>query len=100
MKTPSRNSLHVKTQNLHLYIYCNMPSLGQFDPRPAVTEWLKRKERWAKETPKAREQRWFKGIFKDTNNAEDNEDERDEEDSDKSQLKTRIFWDKKDLILR
>ena len=37
------------------------------------------------------EQRWFKGIFKDANNAEDNDDERDEEDSDKSQLKTRIF---------
>ena len=66
-------------------------SLNQLDPRPAVTEWLKRKEMRAKETPTAREQKWRRGIFKDANNAEDNEDVRDEEDSDKSQLKMRIF---------
>ena len=85
MKTPSRNSLNIKTQNLHLYIYCNMSLIDQFDPRPLFNEWLKRMERRAKETLIAREQRWWRGIFKDANNAEDNEDERDEEDSDKPQ---------------
>ena len=45
MKTPSRNSLDIKTQNLHLYFYYNTPSLDEFDPRSIVTEWQQRKER-------------------------------------------------------
>ena len=42
MKIPSKNSLDIKTQNLHLDIYYSMPSLGEFDPRPVDTERLKK----------------------------------------------------------
>ena len=43
MTTPPRNSLDIKTRNLDLFMYYNLPSLDQFDPRPVVTKWLKKK---------------------------------------------------------
>ena len=55
-----------------------MASLDEFDPRPIVAKWLARIQRRCKQTQKAKEQRWFKGIFKEANSAigEDNKEDK------------------------
>jgi len=40
-----------------------MPSLQNWDPRPAIQIWLNQNEHHIKDTPKAKEQNWFNGIF-------------------------------------
>ncbi|KAF0703482.1 Uncharacterized protein FWK35_00036588, partial [Aphis craccivora] len=46
-----------------LFIHFNMPTLQNWDPRPAIQIWLNQNERRIKDTPKAKEQEWFNGIF-------------------------------------
>lgn len=42
-----------------------MPVLEKFNPRHAVLLWIKNKEHRCKETPKARDQKWYNHIFED-----------------------------------
>ncbi|KAL5245424.1 hypothetical protein ACI65C_012834 [Semiaphis heraclei] len=63
LKSINRQSLHVETENEYLFIHFNMPALQNWDPRPAIQIWLNQNERRIKETPKAKEQEWFSGIF-------------------------------------
>ncbi|KAF0757554.1 Uncharacterized protein FWK35_00006906, partial [Aphis craccivora] len=42
-----------------------MPSLTKLDPRSAVQLWINKKDRRVKDTHKAKEQTWFKGIFEE-----------------------------------
>lgn len=63
LKSSHRCSLDIKTENLYLYVYFNMPDLENWDPRPAVAMWLDAKARRTKTTEKAKNQRWFHGIF-------------------------------------
>ncbi len=60
-----------------------MPSLDEFDPRPVAAAWLKNKERRNKETPKAKEQRWFKSIFKEASQSENDNEDNDDKQSTK-----------------
>lgn len=63
LKTSHRCSMDIKTENLYLYVYFNMPCLKEWDPRPAIVRWLESKERRNKSVLKAKDQRWFSGIF-------------------------------------
>jgi len=53
----------VKTENEYLFINFNMPAFQNWEPRPAIQTWLNQNERRIKDTPKAKEQEWFNGIF-------------------------------------
>lgn len=55
--------MHVKTENEYLFIHFNMPAFQNWDPRPSIQTWLNQNERRIKDTPKAKEQEWFNGIF-------------------------------------
>ena len=68
LKSTFRSRLDRKTIVDYLYINVNMPTLSNFDPRPAVLKWLSDKERRHRETPKVSKQQWFKTVF-------DNEEE-------------------------
>jgi len=63
LKSINRQSLHVETDNEYLFIHFNMPVLQNWDPRPAIQIWLNQHERRINDTPKAKEQEWFNGIF-------------------------------------
>lgn len=63
LKSAHRCSLDIKTENLYLYIYYNMPCMELWDPRPAILKWINNKDRRTKSTPKAKNQEWYHGIF-------------------------------------
>lgn len=63
LKSAHRCSLDVKTENLYLYVYFNMPTLELWDPRPAIVKFIELKNRRKKDTPKAKDQDWYGGIF-------------------------------------
>jgi len=63
LKSINRQSLHVETENEYLFINFNMPTLQNWDLKPAIQIWLNQNEHRIKETPKAKEQEWFNGMF-------------------------------------
>lgn len=63
LKSANRQNLLVESENEYLFVHFNMPSLSLWDPRDAVLSWTNATNRRVKETPKAREQSWFKGVF-------------------------------------
>ena len=76
--------MHVETENEYLFIHFNMPALQNWDPRPAIQIWLNQNERRIKETPKAKEQEWFSGIFMEAT-------KRKSEDQTEQTIKKRMF---------
>lgn len=64
LKTNLKCNLARQTISDYLYVYMNMPTLSEFDVRPAVLAWVNDKDRRCKDAPKAVEQRWFKHVFK------------------------------------
>lgn len=52
-----------------------MPSVCNFDPRPAVVLWINDKERRFRKTPKASQQEWFKNTFEVLDHYEQDEEE-------------------------
>ncbi|KAL4107180.1 hypothetical protein QTP88_017563 [Uroleucon formosanum] len=84
LKSINRQSLHVETENEYLFIHFNMPALQNWDPRPAIHIWLNQNERRIKETPKAKEQEWFSGIFMEAT-------KRKSEDQTEQTIKKRMF---------
>lgn len=65
LKTEKRSLLSIQTENLYLYVYFNMPPLESWDPRPAITKWIKMKDRRTRDHSKAKEQSWYTGIFEE-----------------------------------
>lgn len=57
-----RSRISIETENLNLYIHHNMPALENFSPVKAISLFLETKHR-LKETPKAKQQFYYKGIF-------------------------------------
>ena len=53
LKSSTRSSLERDTVSDYLYAHMNMPPLAQFDPRPAVCNWLTDRTRRQKDTPRA-----------------------------------------------
>ncbi|KAL4122559.1 hypothetical protein QTP88_014865 [Uroleucon formosanum] len=84
LKSINHQSLHVETENEYLFIHFNMPALQNWDPRPAIQIWLNQNERRIKETPKAKEQEWFSGIFMEAT-------KRKSEDQTEQTIKKRMF---------
>ena len=78
LKTPMRNGIDIKTQNLYLYVHLSMETLEEWDPRPCIIRWLNQKEHRKKTVEKAKRQIWFKGVFKEANvvNDESGDDRR------------------------
>lgn len=74
LKTSLRSSLNLETENLYLFVHHNMPVLAEWDPRPTIMNWFKDRERRAKETPKAKEQSWYKHVFQEATGEEDEAD--------------------------
>lgn len=76
LKTSSRSSLSLETENRYLFINYNMPPLKNWNPRKAILFWMREKERRShqdllkKET--ALKQSWYEGVF---DNTEEDEDE-------------------------
>ena len=64
-----------------------MAPVADWDPRDAVLLWLKR-ERRSRDTPKAREQSWFNGIF---NHSEKSQQENSDGDPGAAKEKSRYF---------
>jgi len=67
-KSSDRQSLKVETENEYWFVHFNMPPITLWDPRPATLLWINSSNRRLKESSKAREQSWFKGIFDQTLN--------------------------------
>ncbi|KAL5235556.1 hypothetical protein ACI65C_002966 [Semiaphis heraclei] len=84
LKSINRQCLHIETENEYLFIHFNMPALQNWDPRPAIQIWLNQNERRIKETPKAKEQEWFSGIFMEAT-------KRKSEDQTEQTIKKRMF---------
>jgi len=63
MKTSKRSSLSPDVLNNALYIKFNMSTVSQFNPLPAVIQWLKQRNRHSKIHPKATLQEYFEGVF-------------------------------------
>lgn len=64
-----RSSLDLPTENKYLYVYNNMPSLKDYNPRPAVDDWFGKSERRTntKSTGDGTitQQRYLKSIFEE-----------------------------------
>lgn len=72
IKTPGRSCFNIASENKWLFIHFNLPPLSNWDPRKAVVEWLKQKERRELSSTiaaseygerKTTSQSFFKGIF-------------------------------------
>lgn len=77
LKTAFRGSLSVDTENKYLFIYYNMPSLENWNPRKAITLWLSEKNR-RKHTDLLQKETytkstWFKGIFENATKESEND---------------------------
>jgi hypothetical protein len=70
LKSSDRQSLIVETENEYLFVHFNMPPLTLWDPRPATLLWINSSNRRLRETSKAREQGWFKGIIDQSLNSQ------------------------------
>lgn len=74
IKTSKRNRLLIETENKYLYIYFNMPSLENWNPRPAIKTWMTAKQRRDNSNVidrKATHAPYFKGIFENAQNEND-----------------------------
>ena len=74
MKNAIRSRLSVDSENEYLYIYHNMPPLALWNPRKAVHAWISSRQHQVKDTPKAPQQAWFRGILAEGGRV-DNEDD-------------------------
>uniref|UniRef100_A0A2S2QYM8 Uncharacterized protein n=1 Tax=Sipha flava TaxID=143950 RepID=A0A2S2QYM8_9HEMI len=63
LKTATRSSLSPTVINDSLYVKINMPALDEFDPQPAVFNWLNKKKRHSKMHTHAKKQEWYQGVF-------------------------------------
>lgn len=45
-----------------------MPPLISWDPRSSIVNWINTSDRRVRDTPKAKKQEWFKGIFEEATN--------------------------------
>lgn len=67
LKTYKRMKLLISTENDYLYIHFNMPSLSQWNPRPAVSRYLAEKNRRQSlqtvESTKTTQRSHFKHVF-------------------------------------
>ena len=65
LKTADRSSLSNDTLAHNLYVNMNMPTLAEFDPRPAALYWMSEKRHRAVEPSKAIQQEWFMQTFRE-----------------------------------
>lgn len=90
LKSASRSSFSIETENLYMYIYFNMPPLESWDPRPAVDSWIKLKDRRNKSHEKAEEQTWYTGIFQKANKRINNQKNNSDENNERPQKKRKF----------
>lgn len=62
-KNPDRSSLSQLTLSNYLYIKSNMGTLENFDPTPAVSYWMNKKQRLPRCNEKAYQQEWYNDVF-------------------------------------
>lgn len=98
LKSITRSSLSVESENEYLFVHHNMPPLIEWKPQAAVLLWLKKREHRLRDTPKATDQDWFNGIFhgnssESTDNKEIQtyESDNDQEDGSHKTKKQRLF---------
>jgi len=63
LKSVSRSTMKLNTENMYLFIHYNMPVLSDWDPTPAIIHWMKNKRRRVRDRTKGRQQPYFKGVF-------------------------------------
>lgn len=84
LKTAKRNELLIETENKYLYVYFNMPSLQNWNSRPAIKAWMTEKTRRDRSNVidhKATQAPHFKGIFENTQNETDAQSDNKKVDS-------------------
>lgn len=102
LKTASRNSLNIETENRYLHVHFNMPPLFEWEPRKTVMNWMMKKERRQhdliieSDEHKAKEQPHFLGVFcqaEESRKRKGNEDENEDNvsTSSKHKFKRRCF---------
>ena len=65
LKTADRSSLSNKTLAHNFYVINNMPTLAEFDPRPAALYWMSEKRHRAVEPSKTIQQEWIVQTFRE-----------------------------------
>lgn len=68
LKTFSRNSVSLETENKYLYVHFNMPTLELWNPREAINMWMgdkKRKDHSNVIEKSAKNAPYYKSIFED-----------------------------------
>lgn len=98
LKSAGRQNLLVESENEYLFVHFNVPPLSLWNPRDAVLLWTNETNRRVKETPKTREQSWFKGVFAEASQTQglkrdlqDMENNKAEKHSKNRQFKKIIF---------
>jgi len=84
LKTSLRSSLDICTESRYLFIHHNLPPAEDWNARPAVLRWLLEKSRRFNIPTKAKEQSYFRHVFKEatTDSVKDDDDETGDEAGD------------------
>lgn len=93
LKSPDRSGMTLQTEDFYLYVYYiyNMPPIDQWDPRPAVWNWMDAKMHRTRDRLKGKQQEYFKGIFLEATKPKKRKLEECEEDPAPSRKKKKIF---------
>ena len=75
MKSTGRARMLLETENHNLYVHCNMPTVEEWDPCPAVEIWITSRIRRCRDRPKGRKQTYFKGIFLQSDKESNDQDQ-------------------------
>lgn len=74
LKSVSRSTMKLNTENMYLFIHYNMPVLTDWDPKPAIIHWMNNKCRRVRDRTKGRQQSYFKGVFAEAQDKPDDTD--------------------------
>ena len=75
LKSTGPERMLLETGNLNLYVHYNMPTVEEWNLRPAVEFWITSRSRRCKDRPKGRKQTYFKGIFLQSNEESNDQDQ-------------------------
>ena len=85
MKSSGRARMLLETKNLNLYVHYNVPTVEEWDSRPAVEIWITSRSRRCKNRHKGRKQTYFKAIFLQSHEESNDQDQ-------PTRKRKRQFW--------
>jgi hypothetical protein len=69
LKTPDRAALSSKTISNYLHVSQNMCDVDDFNPSDAALLWMQNKDRRSRPVTKAKQQEWYKSVFREARDA-------------------------------